>query len=341
MPSNNAGTIGYAIASPKSTRRVPHCRQCKRPRAGHPRSGCPYVNNANNVALTRDTTGDPSDRIADALGSLHITPPVEESVADQGDIAEDESSRATPKTNNARDHAVTAPRHSLHSLSTSAGEIFERLKRQEDLYNPERRHSKVTRIAEWRSAVAAALTSENLNDTSDYNITRSFQPTQENTTSRDGGSNRTRALSHSIHSPNSSILATHQVTRASTNRPLVRSMSMEEREAFVKSLSQASDATVYVLPKADIFEVQAEATKIGFRTRVVMKDESDDLQALLVLAREEEAVEWLFRKIEKEDREATLARRRGQHSGRSISISALAGGAVIGAVGAWAGLAFA
>jgi len=72
-----------------------------------------------------------------------------------------------------------------------------------------------------------------------------------------------------------------------------------------------------------------------------MKDESDDLQALLVLAREEEAVEWLFMKIEKEDREATLARRRGQHSGRSISISALAGGAVIGAVGAWAGLAFA
>lgn len=339
MPPNNAGTIGCATAS---TRRVPHCRQCKRPRAGHPRSGCPYVNNANNAALTRDATGDPGDHIADALESLHITPPVEESVADQGAIAEDES-RATPQTN-ARDHAPTAPRHSLHSLSTSAGEIFERLKRQDkgqDLYNPERRHSKVTRIVEWRSAVAAALTSENLNDTSDHNITRSFQPTQENPTSRDGGSNRTRALSHSIHSPNSSILATHQVTRASTNRPLVRSMSMEEREAFVKSLSQASDATVYVLPKADIFEVQTEATKIGFRTRVVMKDESDDLQALLVLAREEEAVEWLFMKIEKEDREATLARRRGQHSGRSISISALAGGAVIGAVGAWAGLAFA
>ena len=112
-------------------------------------------------------------------------------------------------------------------------------------------------------------------------------------------------------------------------------MSMEEREAFVKSLNQASDATVYVLPKADINDVQATAVKLGFRTRIVMNEkDKDDLQALLVLARDQETFEWLSEKIEKEDREATATK----HSRHSIGL--IAGGAVIGAVGAWASLAF-
>jgi len=112
-------------------------------------------------------------------------------------------------------------------------------------------------------------------------------------------------------------------------------MSMEEREAFVKSLNEASDATVYVLPKVDIHDVNATAVKLGFRTRIVMNErDEDDLQALLVLARDEESFEWLSEKIEKEDK----ALRKGQQSTRAFGL--VAGGAVIGAVGAWAGLAF-
>lgn len=111
---------------------------------------------------------------------------------------------------------------------------------------------------------------------------------------------------------------------------------MEEREAFVRSLNQASDATVYVLPKADINDVRATAVKLGFRTRIVMNEkDNEDLQALLVLARDEETFEWLSEKIEKEDREATIAMKHSRHT-----ISLMAGGAVIGAVGAWASLAF-
>jgi len=110
---------------------------------------------------------------------------------------------------------------------------------------------------------------------------------------------------------------------------------MEEREAFVKSLNEASDATVYVLPKADIHEVNATAVKLGFRTRIVMNEwDEGDLQALLVLARDEDSFEWLSEKIEKEDK----ALRRGQQSTKAFRL--VAGGAVIGAVGAWAGLAF-
>ncbi|KAE9407267.1 hypothetical protein BT96DRAFT_933597 [Gymnopus androsaceus JB14] len=53
-----------AVVSPP--RKKPHCTKCKRPKAGHPRSGCPFVANDKNA----DTD---SNNIADALGFLTIS----------------------------------------------------------------------------------------------------------------------------------------------------------------------------------------------------------------------------------------------------------------------------
>lgn len=124
----------------------------------------------------------------------------------------------------------------------------------------------------------------------------------------------------------------HSTSTNHTN-PIVRSMSVEEREFFVSSLTRASDATVYVVPKADIAMVHASATKLGFHARAVLGEDDDrDMQGLLVLGRDEKAVQKLSNQVAEGDRKMT-----GRRSGK---LRAAAGGAVVGAVGAWAGLAF-
>jgi len=37
------GRSGIETTPTKSPRKVPHCTKCQRPRAGHPRQGCPYT----------------------------------------------------------------------------------------------------------------------------------------------------------------------------------------------------------------------------------------------------------------------------------------------------------
>ncbi|TFY63147.1 hypothetical protein EVG20_g6437, partial [Dentipellis fragilis] len=56
--------------TPKSsTRKVPHCTKCHRPRAGHPRQGCPYADADSPPPATQPNE---AAAISDALGSLHI-----------------------------------------------------------------------------------------------------------------------------------------------------------------------------------------------------------------------------------------------------------------------------
>lgn len=303
------------------TRKAPHCRKCKRPRAGHPRSGCPYVED-NNPAPTREATPE-HDNITHALNSLRITTPPENDGANKENI----ESRPQP--------VARRPLATRLSLSTTAGEVFERLRRHDEnqnqlpLHDISRRQSRIASIEEWQHSVAMAMASESdtdgsgncsgpliVEDASDIFSSNVYPRRSSRGESRNGASLSSRS-------------------KASARRPLVRSMSMEEREAFVRSLNDASDATVYVLPKADINDVHATAVKLGFRTRIVMNEkDTEDLQALLVLARDQETFEWLSQKIEKEDREATAMK----HSRHTLSF--MAGGAVIGAVGAWASLAF-
>lgn len=109
-------------------------------------------------------------------------------------------------------------------------------------------------------------------------------------------------------------------------------MSLEQREDFVSSLKTASHATVYIVPSADVRTIQASAIKLGFHAKMIVSSDNKDLEALLVLGRDEKSVQTLFSKVEKESKKPSNA-----SAGR---LRVAAGGAVVGAVGAWAGLAF-
>lgn len=112
-------------------------------------------------------------------------------------------------------------------------------------------------------------------------------------------------------------------------QPLVRSMSLEERDIFVSSLTKASDATVYVVPSDEIHNIQASAIKLGFHTRIMVNKDKHDPQGLLVLGQDEAAVRQLYERVEVERKKVSPGR-----------LGAVAGGAMVGVVGAWAGLAF-
>jgi len=112
-------------------------------------------------------------------------------------------------------------------------------------------------------------------------------------------------------------------------QPLVRSMSIEERDMFISNLTQSSGAIAHVVPAGDVHNLQAYAIKIGFHARVVVNKDKLNTEAVLVLGRDERAVQRLYEKVEMDRKQGSAGR-----------LGAAAGGAMVGAVGAFAGLAF-
>ncbi|PFH47804.1 hypothetical protein AMATHDRAFT_6400 [Amanita thiersii Skay4041] len=334
---------------PTPTRKAPQCRTCKRPRAGHPRSGCPYANN--DPAPTREATAEAGGVLLNALGSFRISSP------SRDNEGANENANNRPRAA-ARRLGPTETRLSL--LSTTSGEILERLRRTEENQRPlnDTQRRLRARIVDWQHSVAAAISESTSSSTNSNNRGdgRPVTPSIVLIGSTSGVGNvgqqgetpvTIKATSRQRNSRNLSPSPSptprsrqNSGSRASGSRPLGRSMSIAEREEFIRGLVHASDATLYVLPKTDIFDVQASAVQMGFHARAVMNDDDEsDLQGLLIIAREEDAAEWLLRRIEREDREVTDAQSE-QVSVRTLQLTAAAGGAVIGAVGAWAGLAF-
>lgn len=103
---------------------------------------------------------------------------------------------------------------------------------------------------------------------------------------------------------------------------------MEQREEFLSVLNDKSNATIYTVPRDDIYDVQASAIKVGFHARVVLGKDTSDPQGLLIVGRDEAAVKRLHEQMEVKRKQSTNFR-------------AATAGAVVGAVGAFAGLAFA
>ena len=143
--------------------------------------------------------------------------------------------------------------------------------------------------------------------------------------------------------PDKSTPTQGQDTPPRRAQPLARSMSLEQREMFISKLTVKSPATIYILPRADIPTVTASATALGFHACAVISDDAEDPEALLILGQDLAAVKKLFGKVEEENRKhAEQQHKDGKGKPRSsLGLKAAAGGAVVGAVGAWAGLAFA
>ncbi|KAH9045292.1 hypothetical protein EDB85DRAFT_1905824 [Lactarius pseudohatsudake] len=116
-----------------------------------------------------------------------------------------------------------------------------------------------------------------------------------------------------------------------TRPPLARSMSVEERTAFLDGLSELSrgpPATVYSIHVLELQHMVESATKLGFHTGVVLPKTGPREEGLLILGRDPRAVE-------------DLAARLSQEGPKQSGVRAIAGGVVAGAVATFTGLALA
>ena len=113
--------------------------------------------------------------------------------------------------------------------------------------------------------------------------------------------------------------------------PLARSMSVEERTAFLDGLSELSrgpPATVYSIHVLELQHMADSASKLGFHTGVVLPKTGPRDEGLLILGRDLQAVEDLTARLSHE-------------SPKQSGVRAIAGGVVAGAVATFTGLALA
>jgi hypothetical protein len=125
-------------------------------------------------------------------------------------------------------------------------------------------------------------------------------------------------------------------------RLLTRSISTEGRQAFIAELNQCSKAPpacVYIFPIQDIPTIKYSAEKVGFHVRLVNRmfcgNERDVADGWLILGRDERAVQTLKAGLESGNGEMREKRSRG-----GGVLSAAVGGAIVGAVVIFTGLAF-
>jgi len=121
-----------------------------------------------------------------------------------------------------------------------------------------------------------------------------------------------------------------QSSSASSNH-LMRSMSLEERHAFLNDLvesSKAPPATVFVLPMDEIPEMRKSATERGFHCRVHDLENGD---GWLILGMDGQAVDNLFAGVKGGVKEKDVS---------GGGFRAAVGGVIIGSVATWTGLAY-
>ena len=341
------------INSPTNTpRKAPQCSKCKRPRAGHPRSGCPFVDSPSREAKAQDR---PDNHLSDALGSMTLLSPAPIEHEDKSFIRNRRRLSA---------QARLVPSDSLLSLSTNSSEIVARLLQpgifddtdEEDNLGEK---AKISKVVRWQETIATSFAAPNT-PMKPKTPARSpmpgslFPPTPESSFASTRPSD-VEEISVIIRRSNIAVANPPVNDDASINSastveqyvlPLARSMSASEREMFISELKPEPKATICVFDKTDIAAMYAKSVARYKFVFQVMNDDENDSQALLVVGQDEEAVHTLLRQVEAENdraRTRTKAKLKEAHKpkyGRSSSLGMAAGGVVVGAVGAWAGLAF-
>ena len=341
MPST---TPSSTATTPSTTpRKAPQCSKCKRPRAGHPRSGCPFVDSPSNEKgqASRVTEGN----LTVALESMVIASP--------GPLGRDEETKAFIRSRRrSTQPAALARSESLLSLSASSNEIVARLMQPGMFDDTEGEDiggkGKASRIVRWQDTIPPTPLASNIAMKS-KTPARSpmpgtlIPPTPDSSfNSSNASTTKGEIISANLPEQNASSDLSSSSTSTRRGQPLSRTMSAVERDIFITRLSDEASATIYIVPKADVEAIIAQATTLKFISQLVMNDDENDPQALLILGRNEAAVQALLQKIEKENERPQLNKKGSpskSHHGPS-TLKTAAGAAVIGAVGTWAGLAF-
>ena len=127
-------------------------------------------------------------------------------------------------------------------------------------------------------------------------------------------------------------------TQSILRQPLSRSMSVEQRNIFMSELAVQSAATLHVISREDADILQSQAASLNIITHLIISDDKNDSHSLLVVGRDKSSVRDLVRKVKEENRKAVSPNE--DHLKSPPNLKTVAGAAMIGAVGTWAGLAF-
>ncbi|KAH7914439.1 hypothetical protein BJ138DRAFT_1144007 [Hygrophoropsis aurantiaca] len=307
---------GGGLATPSTTpRRVPHCKTCGRPRAGHPRRGCP------NPPLPAD--GDYDSQLTDELESLHIVQARSEpaSPLDTRDAKEKQKRRLSVRF-------ALAPQESLASLSTSSSEIVNRLL-EPGIMDDDSTDDVKEGILRWQHSLGPSGPEETK---SLLNAFSRRMPGTLRTPTPSLASTQPISSQESSFDMNKTVwMETPKSKAIGGPRPLGRTMSVEERSSFIGKLSNnshISPAMLFSVESADLDSLQQEARKVGYHTHALPGEQEG--QRWLILGRDQKAVELLALRFKEETAKTK----------QSGGLRAAAGGALVGAVATWTGLAF-
>ena len=347
----SANSDGPVTPPSTGTRRTPHCTKCHRPRAGHPRSGCPYVDASDpslaspsatmHVSSAAQIASSADDGLSGELSSLHIVSPTEEIRRASMPHTENEPRRRLSV------RFALVPKQTLASLSPTDTHLVEQLLQpgmMSDVVSPQDR---VAHVLEWRKTLDDA-------DPLDVKEVPVEVKVEDELPSNDTTRPLSRIMPCTLFTPTPSLTTTEPVTDQGIGgsalnmnetvyllpdvkgaRPLSRSMSFEQRSLFLQQLNRSSStapATLVSLPTADLNNVRSHAEKVGFHVRVLPGGE--DNNKWVVLGTEQEAIDLLAEKFLEEEKKNKRAK------GRGGKLTAVAGGVVFGAVATWTGLAF-
>ncbi|KAI6127461.1 hypothetical protein EDD16DRAFT_287392 [Pisolithus croceorrhizus] len=345
-PRSSTGSSG--LATPGSTpRRAPHCTKCGRPRAGHPRSGCPYAAQSNPTSpsekskpVSEAISPHAGDDIADDLSSLHIVNPADEagSVVDRtGHLKRRLSVRF-----------ALVPAETLASLSSSSSELVERLLTP-GMMGGTCNSDDYGALLKWKRTLTDG------DPDSHEPAARVITTVDEEKPIQVIGRLLSREMPGTLFTPTASLASTEPLSDGNIGgsvnmndtifllpdpdikkpRPLQRTMSIEQRSLFLERLSHSSEsapATLVSISDNEVASVRRDAEKIGFIVRE-LSGGGQNGQKWIILGTDAHAVDLLEKRFGEENRKRTNAQRGGK-------LKAVAGGALLGAVATWTGLAF-
>lgn len=351
---SNVGATTDTPTPGTSPRRIPHCKTCHRPRQGHPRSGCPYIE-----PTMSDQTSGATEDIVDELSSLRIVNPNDE----RSSLSTETPTQSKNLKRRLSVRFALLPAGSLASLSTTSSEIVERLLQpgmmsntSDDDYDDDGGGGggaggdgdRQRAIMQWKRTLASPeslpegapeLSSRASNEPGPYASSRACS-----------GTGLSRRMPCTLRTPTPSLVSTEPLsshpTRDSVDMnktvfldseikpdPLARTMSADERSLFLDNLTQSSGAApamLFSVPLIDLKAVQYDAEKLGFSVRILPNGNSRE-HRWVILAKEGDAAEFLEQRLTEEE-----------EKGRKVkgSLGVAAGGALVGAVATFTGLAF-
>ncbi|KAF9266246.1 hypothetical protein L218DRAFT_1075222 [Marasmius fiardii PR-910] len=345
-PQRVSQVTPVAESSPKVTpRKAPHCQKCQKPMRGHPKGVCITSSSARDSPIAEgiidsinllDLSKGPQDdedvpvtpnKPRKSRGRRSLTPRT--LPADEDTKPEDMKAviRERRRSERAAKQAISRA-ETLSSLDSDSVELLKHLVPED-----ESEEEKVKKVVHWKDELTSSHGSASTNGR--VKLERVIMPCSLYPPSPSSSVSTVAASLDTASEDGQSVVSTASSQSAldsrphANGRPLERTMSMEERHQFLKRLEGLSSAQAYLISEEDSGDLQAPK---GLFTKTLSAGVAHPGQNILIVGKDEKDIQNLYERLQEE--QATPAPRR-----RSGGLTMAAGGVVVGAVAAFAGLA--